>query len=206
MKKDTRNSFLGILLLVFCIIIFFELLNYFNIISLSALYPKLFGFLPHRTTQSSGLNSNSSNSSVVTLPIKIVCPAPISPCTGKDMFRNNAYAGIGFTVKNGYPISAAIPGTITFRDRNATKGSIFFLPDDVYILGSGNAKNYVAVYDFIGDKLGKNFIDNVLQGQPIATASPGSLIDFQDSKRVNLIFRIQDLNGRVLPLSSSNFQ
>lgn len=193
MKKG--NSFIAILLGIFVLILIFELLLTFKTISLP-------NFLKLPTPKTKAPASSPSGS----LPFVMNCPAPVTPCSGKEMLKNNYYAGIGFTVKDGYPIFAAIPGTITFRDREAPKGSTFNLPDDIYILGSGKAKNYVAVYDFIGDKLGNNMIYNLSQGQAIATASAGNLIDFQDSKHINLIFRLQNTKGEIIPISPSDFQ
>lgn len=197
MDNDTKIGVGGLILLVFGVIAFFIVLDRLKIISLSVLLP---GKMPFTNQFIQTPNPSAG------LPIQIRCPGLISPCTGKDMLKNNKYAGIGFTVSDRYPVVAAIQGTITFRDRNASPSSIFNLPDDAYILGTGNAKGYVAVYDFVGEKIGKNLIANVSEGDPIASVSAGNLIDFQDSKGINLVFRLQDLKGNIIPLSSSNFK
>lgn len=195
MKKG--NSLIIVLLAVFGLILIFELLVAFKVISLSS-FPK---FLPPKNI-TSVINPSPSSSP---LPVKISCPIPISPCEGKDMLRNGAYFGIGFTVKNSSPILAAISGNLLLKDKDSTKSGIFAMPDDAYLYGKGEAKGYTAIYDFVGDKLGKEFIRNVSQGDAIATATPGNLIDFQDSKRINLIFRLQDSKGFPIHLTSSSF-
>jgi len=61
LKKQNRKKRLAFLevglfeisFVVIIVLLFFGILNYFNILSLSKLYPNTFGFLPHKTTSSS---------------------------------------------------------------------------------------------------------------------------------------------------------
>lgn len=204
--NSTKSGLLGISELILGVLIIFFVLNYFNILSLSNIYPGIFGYLPHRTVSRSNLSQNTPNSSSNTPAITLTCPTLIHPCQGKDMLKNGIYSGIGFTVQKDNPIFAAISGDITYKDKNASQSSIPPIPDDAYILGTGNDKGYIAIYDFVGQKLGNELRKSLSAGDPIAIASTGGLIDFQDSKRINLIFRLQSVNGNIIPLSASDFK
>lgn len=180
---------------LFAIALFFGVLNYFNIISLSTLYPKYFGFLP----QKQSLSQTKPNSVA-----KYFCPAPIRPCDGKMVFRNNSYVGIAFKLSNADPILAAISGDLIYRDKNATQSSV---RDTAIIVGkTGETKGYTALYDFLGAKIGDKLTRIVLAQDKIGIATAGSYLKDPQYKGINLIFRIHNPQGSILRLVPSDFQ
>lgn len=54
--NSTKSGLLGILFLIIGVLVIFGVLNYFNILSLSRLYPNLFGSLPHKQISKTNLS------------------------------------------------------------------------------------------------------------------------------------------------------
>lgn len=186
----------GIFLLLAGIILIFGIVNYLNILSLSILYPKYFGFLPHKQTS---LQANPNYTPAVA---KYFCPAPIHPCQGKEIFKDNRSIGLGFKVDNDGPIFAIIPGELSYDEISSEAAMM-----TATIAGKGNAKGYLATYNFVGKKTGDKDIREVLGGELAGTALSGSFVLKKPEYRgINLIFKLQDQNGRVVPLTPSDFQ
>ncbi|MCL5970822.1 MAG: hypothetical protein M1450_04975 [Patescibacteria group bacterium] len=57
--KDQATFGTGITGGILVLFIFFFTLNYFNVLSLSSLYPRMFGFLPHKPFETSSTNTNN---------------------------------------------------------------------------------------------------------------------------------------------------
>lgn len=98
--------FVGVVL-----ILLFGILNYFNILSLSELYPQL-GFLPKKMDQTSEVTSTQRNTNV--LPIKLSCPSVPEFCQAENgIVKDGNYIGFGSKLASGSAILAAFDGILS---------------------------------------------------------------------------------------------
>lgn len=165
-------------------------LNYFNILSFSQLYPNLFGRLPHQGTNYSGPLSTPQ---AKIEQKEFICPSPLNPCEGKKVYSSKGnLLGLGFIAQGN--VLAAISGEINFESKE--EGEI-----DEFATIVNKDKGYKATYNFIGEKT-KNLSPSVVAGEPIGSSSA----TFFEGKEVNLIFKLEDRDGKYMNLSASDFQ
>lgn len=186
---------LGIFEVVFVgIVIAFILmvLNFFNIISLSTLYPDKLGFLPHRPISQTAQTREGTSGAF------LVCPVKSDPCEGEQVMANGKYIGMGFAVPGDFGFYAAIPGTAIFKSENV-EGSA----NHVNIGGSGVALGYEAIYDYIGPPSSTPSA-TVVQGDLLGRVENGALTQGKNGN-INLLFKFLGPNGANIELKSSDF-
>lgn len=125
--------------LVLLLLAFFAL-NYFNIISLSRLYPKQFGFLPHQpfsktqalkksplqTTSPPALNqSPATTSQTPTQKLIFPCPLKLDPCPKPEAITRHSnipnFQGLGYNdIASGSAVLALLDGTYDLQQYDAT--------------------------------------------------------------------------------------
>ncbi len=166
----------------------FFVLNYFNVISLSLLYPKYFGSLPHQS-----LNLPRIGSSINILS----CPIGATPCGGKQLIVNGKYYGFGFQVPTGMTLRAVFTGTAVFKPEKEGASHI-------NITGKGDATGYEAVYDYFGSSSdsAQFKVMDVSQDEFMNRIGNGTF----DQNGTNLIFRLLDKNGKDVELKPIDFR
>src|SRR5690349_19183596 len=102
----SKLSFASLPGLILVIIGAFLVLNYFNVISLSQLYPKYFGSLPHVPLNELGRPRFGVN---------LLCPTIADPCGGEQVIQNGKYVGVGFVIPPGVDFRAVFLGTAVFK-------------------------------------------------------------------------------------------
>lgn len=88
--QSTKSGVLGILGLIFGVLVIFFVLNYFNILSLSQLYPNLFSSLPHKNLATP--SPRMQNKLVITYPVNPEDLISVKEFEGKLLFflKDNA--------------------------------------------------------------------------------------------------------------------
>jgi len=166
----------------------FLVLNFFNVISLSQLYPKYFGSLPHVPLGELGKGR---------FGINLLCPTIADPCGGEQVIQNGKYVGVGFVIPPGVDFRAVFLGTAVLKPEKAPAAS------HVNITGKGEAMGYEAVYDyFAGSGSAQFLVRDVSRGETLAKVGLGSF----DQKGTNLIFKLMDKNGKNIELKPSDFR
>lgn len=195
--NSTKAGLIGILLLILGVLLFFVALNYFNIISLSQLYPNQLGWLPHAQT-------------------KIGCPVEKQLCLGAQVLRypgTKAYQGLGWNLPKDYSIKAVFDGKLIKEDITGPIPSL-----RVIRLTSNNAR-YGATYVFTVDRklegselrkyqngviVKKNEIIDRIAGNYLQQLgfSKTNLQFYTIDKKKKLIIRLNsdDLNNKALSL------
>ncbi|MBI2195525.1 MAG: hypothetical protein HYU48_00560 [Candidatus Levybacteria bacterium] len=157
----------GAALLLVIIITAFLVLNYFNILSLSTLYPNLFGFMPNRNLQTL-LNEDNAGA------IFIGCPIAQDLCYGGRKVEVQTEGAIGTTSWLAFNLPAQVPILAVFN--GGVKREIIPLPGDfsfnLVTLKSLNGK-YQAQYLFISKTVAKGDKKQVIDG---GTAKKGESI------------------------------
>lgn len=106
--NSTKSGIFGILGLILGVLVIFFVLNYFNILSLSALYPNKFNWLPKQTT----INRNFNIQKVKTL----TCPVDSNCNSGEVVYISKTippFYGIGYAkLPAGTKLLAMIPGSV----------------------------------------------------------------------------------------------
>lgn len=163
-KEKKSNIFLTLLIeiftLLFLFFVFLAVLNYFNILSLSALYPNQLGFLPHRA----GLNQQQKNTQLDTA-------APVFLPKRNSWLANGtlySYNDNQIEIKVGKKIvklefsSAESMFYKSFTTLDPKSGSnTVFIPDTLYELEKKeNIGKKVEVF-YTQDKSGKNTIQTI---------------------------------------------
>lgn len=196
--NSTKADLLGILGLILGVLVIFFVLNYFNILSLSSLYPNLFGPLPHRT---------SKNNQIASIPeiTTFTCPVDKNCNTGEVLSLAKAippYYGLGYEkLETGTKLLAIIPGEI------AQGMSVGKTSSNNLITITNKTLGLEADYSFIGTssaflngKKTANQKDEIglLFGTPLTETS------FQ--KKYVLIVYVRDLNTQKFLHLKPNFE
>ncbi len=131
-----------VIFFLFVTALFFGVLNYFNILSLSQIYPNLFGSLPQKSSQK-------------TLPISkptllTSIPCPINDCSNGRIIATTSgkvkWYGLIYTVPPNTNVKAVFQGTVD--EGAATGGSIKVHP--FLKLLKDNRSQIKAEYEFFG--------------------------------------------------------
>lgn len=116
LKTDLEALAGGFFLTFGIIILIFFLLNYLNIFSLSSIYPKTLGFLPHREFAS----SQKKIAQTINLNVPIACPVAKEECQKAKIAEFkipntnvSRYEGIGFPGTAGEAVKAVFDGSYT---------------------------------------------------------------------------------------------
>lgn len=199
-SKTTTYGILGIVGMFIGLAIFFVILNFFNIISLSNLYPNQFGFLPHKSFP---IPNPINYDPIPKNDLSVYCPVAAYPCGGKEIFDGKNFIGIGFKVMEGKEIYAVISGDAIFKDsQTATKSSIL---DTAIIIGKDKNAGYTAIYDFLGTIPNSEF-RQILTGETVGIATRGNYLKGKpDYKGINFVFRLQDDKGNIIKITPSDF-
>ena len=152
---SSKNSLLkaGVFEIVFVVLaiaLFFGILNYFNIISLSTLYPNQFGSLPHQTLPKTPQKTPPPQS------ITFSCPVAKEFCSsGKEIYDGKTFLGIGYNLPVGTKIYAAISGNIIFGGAEDKERKILSHAK-IVIGGTGENQGYSVRYDYFGLPISQN--------------------------------------------------
>lgn len=126
--------------------------------------------------------------------LAINCPVPKQFCNqAKPVVFQGKTIGLGFTLPEGTPITAAFPGTLENGiEKNETlKVQIHPLR---WLKGSGDFEGYIATYNFFATHVESKNPDETLklftQGNTIATASATTFPQDDLYKGVNFIFSL----------------
>ena len=110
------------ILFIGIVIIFLTgILNYFNILPLSSLFPNYLGFLPHQQSkQESNVtiqqfnNVSPTNNVTPALRTKFSCPSVKEFCeNAQAVIKDQKYVGLGYKLSSGSAIFAAFDGDLT---------------------------------------------------------------------------------------------
>lgn len=107
-------AFVGIIL-----VLLFLVLNYFNVLRLSEIFPNYLGFLPHKevsngTSQQSQQPAQSTGGLNNVSPLKISCPSVKEFCEkGQGIVKDGKYIGFGYKLASGSAIFATFDGNLT---------------------------------------------------------------------------------------------
>lgn len=200
--NSAKSGVLGILGLILGVLFIFGVLNYFNVLSLSRLYPNLFGSLPHKTT----FNKISNLPTPAPLEIKtFTCPVDKDCNSGEKVSILNAippFYGIGYVkLSAGTKLLAIIPGDV------AQGASVGKTGSNNLIVITNKILNLEADYSFIGTSsaflAGKRTVNQkdeigILLGTPLEKT-------FQQKSYI-LIISLQDTKTKKFLQLKPNFE
>lgn len=164
------------LLLVFAVIL--GVLNYFNILSLSRLYPQYFASLPHQAFK-------ESVQTPVQEPIFVLkCPVPLEFCNSAEKVTYKGNPGLGYKLPDNTPITSIAPVIDSLR--SAPPKSQIKNPTNLYQSYINNNNCYVVTYVLPYDTTIKKIEVLPLEKETlIATSGATKIIEY------NLILQIQ---------------
>lgn len=187
--ESTRSGFFGIFGLILGVIFIFLILNYFNILSLSTLYPKYFGSLPHAP-----YNFISRTPQEKKIPI---CPVSKEFCkTGVPIYDGSKFLGIGYKLPIGNKIFTSIPGTAVFGGTEDKSAGILSHAK-ITIGGSDPWQGYTATYEYFGLPIqGNTQTGSVFQGAQLGAVWGGKFPDKSPYNGINVLVLVQSKNGQ----------
>ncbi len=207
---STKSGLLGILGLIVGILLIFGVLNYFNILSLSRIYPNLFGSLPHKSL-------STAQTTVPKEPVTIGCPVEENFCKNAQILyfpHTKAYQGLGWNLPKGSPIKAVFDGKLSKDDISGPRGYFravllrsndgkyearyIFIPNNQTISGEELKKFQAGVSVRKGDVLDQ-VSDKYLQNFGFPNISLQFYI-VEKMKNVSLNLKPGDLNNKKLSL------
>lgn len=157
------------------LILLFGILNYFNILSISELYPKYLSFLPRKN-----VSLNQSNP-------KIPCPSLKEFCQkGEGVMKDGKYIGFGGKLASASAIFAAFDGVLSSTTNSFPKEKDGKIVQRTFIIAylDNPDLNLRAEYYFRGS-LDKN--GTVKKGEQIATSNGNKITIYDNS---SLIFSL----------------
>lgn len=191
-SQQSKNPYLfktGVFEIVFVLLaiaIFFSILNYFNILSLSQLYPKYFEFLPHRPFSNTAQNAN------VNTPKLTSIPCPVDNCrSGKLIsatFGKTKNYSLVFTLAPGTKLTAVFDGRVSEGLQSITSKS----EEHFVIFENKNDPKTTAIYDFFGT------VSN-----PLENDQSGGLRVFATGEKIGVVKTEHFPN--IEPVSGANF-
>lgn len=198
-----------VLLAIFALIL--GVLNYFNILSLSSLYPNPFSSLPHRPFSAVRTNQTTVSKE----PVTIGCPVEEKFCKNAQILYRpgtKAYQGLGWNLPTGSPLISVFDGELFKEDLTGTpsvristlksynnkyEGRYIFITDQK--MTKGELKKYLG-----GVQVKKgDFIDKVSDRYLKLFGFPQSNFQFyivDKTKNVTLRLKPEDLNNKKLSL------
>lgn len=177
------------------IALFFGILNYFNILSLSQIYPNLFGSLPHQPFKESVQTPQGSIQE-----LKLSCPVEKEFCDkGVKVYDGNKFLGVGYKLPLGKKIFAVIPGTAVFGGAE-DKSKDIVSHSKIVIGGIGLSQGYMATYEYFGlPKIENTQIRSVSSSEELGTVWGGSFPDKPPFDGINVLVLMQ-FNNRDIDL------
>lgn len=191
--NSTKSGLLGILGLIVGVLVIFFVLNYFNILSLSTIYPNLFGSLPHKTNQ-------KNTTAIQQEAFAIRCPVTKQYCLlGKSI--KHYYSGLGYNLPEGTDLLSTFDGDAKTEFGILGNEKLF---NEVIIKNSNGVE---AHYLFQGNVSlpkrmptdRKNFESSVLSQEKIASISGELLKYMYATDQINLFFYVLK-DGKSLEL------
>lgn len=204
-NTSSSENIKGILAALFfstlLLVVVFVILNYFNILSLSSLYPKQLSFLPHRPIVDKTTIINKKPSKLV-----IKCPVPKEYCDkGKEIVYQGQNLGLGFLLPKDTVIKAAFAGEVEIGSASGGKLKVKKHPTaDLY--GKEDFNGYIASYDLFGILAVTSDDKTITKGDTIGAITEGSYPEEEPFGGVNLIFYITRGNSNNPPISLSEFE
>jgi hypothetical protein len=184
--------------LVVVFIVFLLVLNFFNIISLSKIYPKQLGSLMHvsQTPSTTNANAASINKSLPTPPESVpgaaIAGCPVSnDCLNSELIgpasqgTSKEFWGLGFlSVSSDAAILAAIDGNVKVEDKTQNGQSL------TVVTITELATTQTASYEFTKGSYSSNISSgHVLANQKIGSLKTDSNINF-NNKNYSFIFSL----------------
>lgn len=199
-----KKPLIIILLIIFLltvILIVALILNYFNILPLSSLYPKPLGLLPHQT-QSLEPDTNQPQQMISVPSVLIIaCPVPKEFCNkGKIITYQEKDLGLGFNLPPDTQIFTAFPGIM---ENGAESGGVFKIKTHPvrWLHGIGQFQGATASYSFFGTPVSSYDASQTIrpfqQQEVMATTSAQTFPTTTPYNGVNIIFSIKKNNELV---------
>jgi len=209
-KQNNNRVFrilsLEVAIFVVVIVLLLGILNYFNIFSLSQIYPPLFGSLPHKEIVAESVNTIAEKAPITAAKeLVLSCPVEEQYCDkGIPIYDNEEFLGLGFKLQFESNLYAAISGNIVFGGvQDLEKG---ILSHAQIIIGQVNTSGYSLVYDYFGltSTQSANF-NTINKGQKIGVMYGGFFPQEKPYVGINLLFSVKDKAGNNMVISTKDF-
>ena len=177
-------SFRNILIQLAVFIAVILILNYFEMIPLSNIYPKLFGILPQQTTTSSYAPAAPQGS------VFYPCPVKTASCPPSDMLTQSVenkleFAGLGYrNLPSGTEVVAIFTGSFAVQQAK----------DDINISLRSEEKGLLATY-FIKGSTTLKAAGQVSEGETLAVLSGTTQRVGKFKRWYNMVISIQDIQS-----------
>ena len=109
-QTPKKGLLFEILFVILVLVLVFGILNYFNILRLSEIFPNYLGFLPRKEVPT-GTSQQLNN--VTIKQLKIPCPSVKEFCEKGQGIVKDQYVGFGYRLSSGSAIFAAFDGNVT---------------------------------------------------------------------------------------------
>jgi hypothetical protein len=201
--------------LIAAFIVFLLFLNFFNVISLSRIYPKTFGFLPH-LSQTTNIKSTAQIQTTNTPPVKSTVPnqekiadeiaasypssVPINTCPVSEGCKNSfpigdqtqplteAFSGLGINISQNAPILAFFDGKISVNNLIQNGQSL-----TVVKIQNPNFENIT--YQFNKSSFTPSTsVGTIKQGDKIGNLNTNNGVAFE-GKTYSIVFSVQSANS-----------
>lgn len=153
-------------------------LNYFNILSLSQLYPNQFSSLPHQTPK-----------------ITLACPVDKNFCSsGREILERSTFLGLGYDIKYSN-IYAVISGKVDFSSVNDKQN---LNHARIILTGLGKDEGYVATYDYSGLTLIGRLKSPIKSGDKITEFYGSGYLQKNQRHGINLIIKVKTKDNKEI--------
>lgn len=177
------------------LVLIFGILNYFNLISISKLYPNVFGLLPHQPfphTQEMQPTSPATDLQNLVLP----CPLQLDPCPVSERIPTSVddpnFQGLGYSkIASDTAVIAVFDGTYQSLEQKMPTG---LLRTSISIFDAKGIRQ--ATYIFQGLRI-KSGSGQISKGDAIGKLGQDTVGKRGYYKEYNLIFSLQDIQNNL---------
>lgn len=191
-KENKSKSLIGFGIVEFglvgAFILILLILNYFNILSLSQIFPGQLGFLPHRPLSQSRIGKQTIISPTPKPPIKPSCPVEEKFCDSAKEMTYNGNPALSFDLPSGTEVKTVteIHDSTSFSIRSKKYNA-----KGLYQSYIENDICYTLTYLFPFDVEFRKFDEVPLQeGFTVASAS-SKVINLEDGENIKLLLQLQ---------------
>ena len=184
--EEVEFGFGGIILGLIAFLLLLFTLNYFNILSLSTLFPEQLGFLPHRiiTEQTSPRQKPKITTPTPAPKLTLSCPLPKEFCSKGKVVDQTEFYAVYFTLPKNTPIYTAISGTLT--DQPITEGR----PNNEPLLYLRDTNNNEVIYSYFGT-VQATFPSKLNSNIQIGAIGDGTFPPFLSLGGANFLFSVK---------------
>lgn len=195
--EEVEFGFGGLILGLLAFLLLLFTLNYFNILSLSTIFPNQLGILPHRPFEQT---SNQQKPSITPAPKLILfCPVPKEFCSeGKILGeKEEGNPGLGFNLPSETLLLAAFAGEVTDEPRIPNR-----LPNMPFLY-LRNAQGNEVIYSYYGT-VSVSLGSQVSAGTEIGKIGLGSFPALAPAAGQNFFFALKK-DGQFQKISPQDF-